>query len=74
MPGDFFWRAPYAVSKFTDPQVRKLLTPWIAERRFDVAVCDFLSSALNFPEQLDNSHGAVPAQCGRPSLAAQGGS
>lgn len=49
----FFWRAPYAVSKFTDPQVRKLLTPWIAERRFDVAVCDFLSSALNFPEQLE---------------------
>jgi glycosyltransferase involved in cell wall biosynthesis len=49
----FFWSAPYAVSKFTDPQVRKLLAPWIAQRRFDVAVCDFLSSALNFPDQLD---------------------
>src|SRR5271170_7243200 len=49
----FFWSAPYAVSKFTDPQVQKLLAPWIAERRFDVAVCDFLSSALNFPDQLD---------------------
>jgi polysaccharide biosynthesis protein PslH len=48
----FFWSAPYAVSKFTDPQVRRLLAPWISQRRFDVAVCDFLSSALNFPGQL----------------------
>ncbi len=48
-----FWRAPYAVSKFTDPQVQKLLAPWIAQRRFDVAVCDFLSSTLNFPDQLE---------------------
>jgi polysaccharide biosynthesis protein PslH len=48
----FFWSAPYAVSKFTDPQVRRLLAPWISQRRFDVAVCDFLSSALNFPSQL----------------------
>jgi glycosyltransferase involved in cell wall biosynthesis len=47
------WRAPYAVSKFTAPQVQQLLNTWIPERRFDVAVCDFLSSALNFPEQLD---------------------
>ncbi len=47
-----FWSAPYAVSKFTDPQVRKLLALWISERRFDVAVCDFLSSVLNFPSQL----------------------
>ncbi|MGP0019173.1 MAG: glycosyltransferase family 4 protein [Candidatus Sulfotelmatobacter sp.] len=49
----FFWSAPYAVSKFTDSEVRKLLAPWIAQRRFDVAVCDFLSSTLNFPDQLD---------------------
>jgi glycosyltransferase involved in cell wall biosynthesis len=44
--------APYAVSKFTDPSVRALLAEWIPQRRFDVAVCDFLSSALNFPDQL----------------------
>jgi polysaccharide biosynthesis protein PslH len=44
--------APYAVSKFTDPKVRALLARWIPQRTFDVAVCDFLSSALNFPEQL----------------------
>ena len=46
------WRAPYAVSKFTAPQVQKILGEWIPERRFDVAVCDFLSSTLNFPANL----------------------
>jgi polysaccharide biosynthesis protein PslH len=46
------WRAPYAVSKFFDPQVKQLLTEWIPQRRFDVAVCDFLSSTLNFPNEL----------------------
>src|SRR5215472_14364018 len=46
------WRAPYAVSKFTAPQVQKVLGEWISGRRFDVAVCDFLSSTLNFPENL----------------------
>jgi glycosyltransferase involved in cell wall biosynthesis len=45
-------RAPYAVSKFTAPQVQQLLNEWIPQRRFDVAVCDFLSSTLNFPENL----------------------
>jgi polysaccharide biosynthesis protein PslH len=44
--------APYAVSKFTDPKVQRLLADWIPNRRFDVAVCDFLSSALNFPRDL----------------------
>src|SRR5215469_3426893 len=37
------WRAPYAVSKFTATQVQNLLNEWIPQRRFDVAVCDFLS-------------------------------
>ena len=45
-------RAPYAVSKFTHRKVKRLLAEWIAQRRFDVAVCDFLSSALNFPRDL----------------------
>src|SRR5438552_18239839 len=45
-------RAPYAVSKFTTPEVKRLLREWLSQRRFDVAVCDFLSSALNFPRQL----------------------
>lgn len=46
------WRAPYAVSKFTDPKVQHLLFKWLPERRFDVAVCDFLSATLNFPRSL----------------------
>src|SRR4030095_3006125 len=32
--------------------VQQVLRDWIPQRRFDVAVCDFLSSALNFPETL----------------------
>ena len=46
-------RAPYPVTKFTDPRVRKQVTDWFQEQRFDVAVCDFLASSLNFPENLD---------------------
>ncbi len=45
-------RPPYSISKFTDPQVQKLLREWIPQRRFDVAVCDFLASTLNFPADL----------------------
>jgi glycosyltransferase involved in cell wall biosynthesis len=48
----FFQSAPFAVSKFTHPSVRDLLTSWLAARQFDVAICDFLSASLNFPEVL----------------------
>lgn len=44
-----FSHAPYAVTKFTSPEVKNLVTRWLGERRFDVAVCDFLSASLNFP-------------------------
>jgi len=44
--------APFAVTKFTSPKVRSLLSAWDAERRFDVIVCDFLSASLNFPTSL----------------------
>ncbi len=44
--------APYAVAKFADPEVKKLLKEWIPQKRFDVAVCDFLASTLNFPDDL----------------------
>jgi polysaccharide biosynthesis protein PslH len=47
-----YWRAPYAVSKFTSPAVRRLVAEWDAARKFDVSVCDFLSASLNFPERL----------------------
>jgi len=45
-------RAPYSVSKFTDRGVRDLISGWFQERRFDVAICDFLMSVLNFPVEL----------------------
>jgi len=44
--------APYAVTKFTDPKVQQTLREWLQARQFDVAVCDFLSASLNFPQQL----------------------
>ena len=44
--------APYAVTKFTDPKVVKTLREWLPDKRFDVAVCDFLSASLNFPDDL----------------------
>lgn len=53
---DYVWRvfqsAPFAVSKFTDPHVRRTVASWLNEKRFDVAVCDFLSASLNFPAVL----------------------
>ncbi len=45
-------RAPYAVSKFTAPEVQRLLDTWMKEKRFDVVLCDFLSASLNFPQKL----------------------
>jgi len=45
-------RAPYAVSKFTDPAVQATVADWLSSERFDVAVCDFLSASANFPARL----------------------
>jgi polysaccharide biosynthesis protein PslH len=47
-----FKTAPFAVSKFTHPEVRRLVADWIGKRKFDVSVCDFLSASLNFPQTL----------------------
>src|SRR5438128_1158298 len=41
--------APYAVTKFTAPDVKRRVSTWLKAARFDVAVCDFLSASLNFP-------------------------
>jgi polysaccharide biosynthesis protein PslH len=65
-----FRSAPFAVSKFTDREVRRLLAFWLNEKAaagasfdskiagqeipkktFDIAVCDFLSASMNFPEK-----------------------
>lgn len=43
--------APYAVAKFTHPPVKAAVAEALRERRFDVAVCDFLSASGNFPGQ-----------------------
>ena len=43
---------PYAVSRFADAKVQKQLQTWFREQRFDVAVCDFLDAAVNFPGSL----------------------
>jgi glycosyltransferase involved in cell wall biosynthesis len=45
--------APYAVSRFAHPPAAALVARWFEQRRFDVAVCDFLVSALIFPSRLD---------------------
>ena len=44
--------APYAVRKFTDRLVCQEVARRLNDGRVDVAVCDFLSASLNFPETL----------------------
>ena len=39
---------PYAVSKFSDREVKKRVSSLLSSHAFDVAVCDFLSASLNF--------------------------
>jgi len=43
--------APFGVTKFLSRETRGLLSRWLDEGRFDVAVCDFLGSTLNFPRK-----------------------
>lgn len=43
---------PYAVSRFACFKVQDQLRSWFREGRFDVAVCDFLDAAVNFPGRL----------------------
>jgi glycosyltransferase involved in cell wall biosynthesis len=46
-------QAPYAVTRFASPAVELQLKRWYAEQTFDVAVCDFLDAAVNFPKELN---------------------
>lgn len=41
--------APYAVSRFSSGNVRHAVKKCLSERHPDVAVCDFLDAAINFP-------------------------
>jgi len=43
---------PYAVSRFACSKVQDQVRTWFQEERFDVAVCDFLDAAVNFPNDL----------------------
>lgn len=43
---------PYAVSRFACLKVQDQIRTWFREQRFDVAVCDFLDAAVNFPGHL----------------------
>ncbi len=45
--------APYAVSKFTSPEARRIVRENLDSRKFDVAVCDFLAVSHNFPKRLN---------------------
>ncbi len=54
---DYFARLgahpPYAISRFQNANVRKQIQSWFHDQRFDVAVCDFLDAAVNFPGSLN---------------------
>jgi len=43
---------PYAVSRFASRKVQDRIRDWFREQSFDVAVCDFLDAAVNFPSRL----------------------
>jgi polysaccharide biosynthesis protein PslH len=45
--------SPYAVSRFASLKVQDQMRTWFREQRFDVAVCDFLDAAVNFPGRLN---------------------
>jgi glycosyltransferase involved in cell wall biosynthesis len=44
--------APYAVSRFESVHVQERLNAWFGKQLFDVAVCDFLDTAVNCPSAL----------------------
>jgi polysaccharide biosynthesis protein PslH len=45
--------APYAVSRFQFEDVQRTIAEWFEQGKFDVAVCDFLDAAVNFPAELN---------------------
>jgi glycosyltransferase involved in cell wall biosynthesis len=47
-----FQPTPFAVSKFTHFAVQRAVASRLDEKRFDVAVCDFLAASRNFAEKL----------------------
>jgi len=49
----YIWRfptgLPFAVSKFTSPEVQRVVADLMNRRAVDIAICDFLAASLNFP-------------------------
>ena len=45
--------APYSVSRFGQSIVQHQLRDWFSRREFDMAVCDFLDAAVNFPKHFE---------------------
>src|SRR5215469_1230423 len=45
-------KAAYAVTRFECLSVRETIKSQLQEKNFDVAVCDFLDAAVNFPEEI----------------------
>jgi len=45
-------KAPFAVSRFESSGVRQRLRDCLRQRKFDIAVCDFLDAVVNFPARL----------------------
>jgi polysaccharide biosynthesis protein PslH len=43
--------APYGVTKFASREVRDVLDHWLNNQNFNIAICDFLGSTLNFPQK-----------------------
>jgi len=44
--------APYAVGRFASSRVQAKISSWFQQSSFEVAVCDFLDAAINFPAKL----------------------
>jgi polysaccharide biosynthesis protein PslH len=44
--------APYAVSRFASAKVQERLKSCLSQQPPDIAVCDFLDAAINFPENM----------------------
>lgn len=44
--------APYAVSRFACRRVQQAIGGLLEQRQFNIAVCDFLDAAVNFPRNL----------------------
>jgi polysaccharide biosynthesis protein PslH len=59
---------PYAVSRFASKAVSGRIAAWFRDRSFDVAVCDFLQCAVNFPLSTPGGDGTSTASAIRSLL------